>query len=203
MAINGALTELQAVNLILGSIGEAPVDTLDAPTHPDAEDAQSLLLAARVRLLSEGWHFNKFDNWTLTRDGSNNITVPALALEVDTMGEHEYIDVIVIDTKLYDKYNRTFIFDKDLVCSVIMDIEWTNLPQSARDAIIEDAGMQFQAGKVGSQILHRFNAERFMAAIRRLRRAHKRTADRSVLTHNPDVSRMQMYGTRRANFYTR
>lgn len=196
MAVNGALTELQAVNLMLGSIGEAPIDTLDTPTHPDAEDAVNNLLASRVRLLSEGWHFNKFDDWTLTRDGSNNITVPTGALEVDTSGEHEYIDVIVIGTKLYDKTNRTLVFDKDLVCTVIMDVDYADLPQAARDAIIEDAGMQFQAGKVGSQILHRFNEQRYIGAIRRLRRHHKRTADRSVLTHNPDVSRMQMYGTR-------
>jgi hypothetical protein len=54
-------TELEAVNAMLGAIGEAPLPTgtdLSASPHPDVQTAIGVLTATTREVLSTGWRFN-------------------------------------------------------------------------------------------------------------------------------------------------
>ncbi len=50
--------ELQAVNQILASVGQAPVTTLEQ-TNPDVAIAYQTLLEVSREVQAEGWTFNK------------------------------------------------------------------------------------------------------------------------------------------------
>jgi hypothetical protein len=53
-----ATTELEAVNAMLASIGEAPLDTLDGATQSDVQTAINILRDTTREVQSEGWRFN-------------------------------------------------------------------------------------------------------------------------------------------------
>ena len=55
---SGSQTELQAVNEILASVGQAPVTTLEQ-TNPDVAIAYNTLLEVNREVQAEGWTFNK------------------------------------------------------------------------------------------------------------------------------------------------
>ena len=52
------LTELEAINQVLGAIGQGPVDTLDN-TNPDVAVVQTTLSQVSRDVQAEGWSFNK------------------------------------------------------------------------------------------------------------------------------------------------
>jgi hypothetical protein len=51
-------TELEAVNTMLNTIGEAPVNTLVNMTSVDASSALSILNSVNREVQSQGWFFN-------------------------------------------------------------------------------------------------------------------------------------------------
>jgi hypothetical protein len=53
-----ATTELEAVNAMLASIGEAPIDSLDGATQSDVQTAINILRDTTREVQTEGWRFN-------------------------------------------------------------------------------------------------------------------------------------------------
>ena len=66
-----ATTELEAVNVMLAAIGEAPINSLTGTLPVDARIAQTTLNETNKDVQSEGWHFNTEIDVVLTRDASN------------------------------------------------------------------------------------------------------------------------------------
>jgi hypothetical protein len=53
-----SMTELEAVNVLLTTIGEAPVNTLTGNQVTDVTVAKQVLLEISREIQSQGWHFN-------------------------------------------------------------------------------------------------------------------------------------------------
>src|SRR6185312_14961904 len=70
-------TELQAVNTMLSTIGEAPVDSLCGATSSGASLGDQVLEEVVRETLVQGWYFNIDKNCRLYRDGFGNIFLPA------------------------------------------------------------------------------------------------------------------------------
>ena len=68
-------TELEAVNTILSTIGEAPLNSLSGSLPVDGTMAKNVLSEISREVQSAGWHFNTHYKSTLTRDTNNNIPV--------------------------------------------------------------------------------------------------------------------------------
>ena len=81
------MTELEAVNIMLGAIGESPVSSLDDPSLVDVALAKSILDETNVALQTAGTHFNLEKNYPLTADTDGNINVPANCTKIDTVGD--------------------------------------------------------------------------------------------------------------------
>ena len=128
---SGSQTELQAVNQILASVGQAPVTTLEQ-TNPDVAIAYNTLLEVNREVQAEGWTFNKEENipWKLNND--KEVEIPENVLQMDLNEWHvsnRGRDTVRRDGKLYDRYNHTFVFDDDpLYVDVVYIIPWTDLP---------------------------------------------------------------------------
>ena len=76
-------TELDAVNQILSSVGQAPVTTLDLQ-NPEVSIAVNTLREQSKQVQLEGWSFNTEHGYELIRDSNTNeITFPPTALALD------------------------------------------------------------------------------------------------------------------------
>jgi hypothetical protein len=186
-------TELEAVNLMLWSIGESPVETLDDATLSDAESALALLRRSNRLIQTAGWHFNTDRKRLFTRDVDSFINLPPETLEVDTDGCNNWRDVQNRAGKLWDSDNNTFVFTEDLKLNIVLLKPFTEIPQAARDYITEEAGCIFQTGAVGSDLLYKFSEERKMQCRALLLRADNRTKDPNMLTGSSTVAQM-VYG---------
>ena len=106
-----ATTELEAINVMLSAVGEAPINSLAGTLPVDARQAQSFLNEASKEIQSEGWSFNYEYDVVLTRDAGNSIALPTSALRVDvSVANHPDIDPVQRGLKLYDRKNHTFSF---------------------------------------------------------------------------------------------
>lgn len=184
-------TELDAVNIMLGTIGEAPINSLDAATGVvDAVTARSILAEVSVQVQEEGWHFNTDYEFTLTPTDDGTIYVPGNAIEVDTSPYSRDFDVAIRGGKLYDRGNKTYTFAAPIKADLTILLEFEELPQAARHYITIRAARVFQQRVVGSDTLQAFTQQDELRALRAIRRYEARTADYNILTSNYSVMRV-------------
>lgn len=165
MPIVSPMTELDAVNDMLMSIGQAPVNTLQVTGIKDVAIAQQRLDRALRTTLSRGWWFNTDEAYELTPDIDGYIAIPADALKIDSASSD--ITERTHSTKgrcLYNRADQTFEFAEPVTCRVVWGYSFENIPQTARDYIATVAARRFQSKAIGSQILDRFEQEDEMKA---------------------------------------
>lgn len=185
-------TELDAINMMLGTIGESPINSLDGASGVvDAVLAQKILKEVSVQVQEEGWHFNVENNFVLTPAvPSKNIFLPDNCIEVDTSGPDQTLDVSMRGNRLYDRTNRTFEFTKDITCDLVLLFDFEELPQAARHYIAIRAARVFQQRLVGSEALGTFTERDEVRARTALKRFEAKTADYNILTGNYSVMRV-------------
>ena len=185
-------SELDAINIMLGTIGESPINSLDAATGVvDAVTARSILSEVSVQVQEEGWHFNTEYEFVLTPSlDSKEIYVPANAIEVDASAyDRNDIDVAIRGNRLYDRKNKTFQFQQDIKADLTILLEFNELPQAARHYITVRAARVFQQRVIGSDTLGSFSEKDEARALRSMRRYESKTADYNILTGNYSVMR--------------
>jgi len=105
------LTELNAVNSILGAIGQTPVTTLDLE-NPETSFVYQLLQECNRDVQDEGWVFNREDYYPLTPNSVGEIHIPANILRMDVSENDVYYtsNVVKRDGKLYNKQDHSYTF---------------------------------------------------------------------------------------------
>ena len=182
MAVLLPMTDLEAVNRMLSSIGQAPVNTLAVAGVGDVAKAAQQLLETARDVQSVGYSWNTDYGMTLTPDPDTGfILVPLGALDIDAADATENV-VVRADPDsgqpaLYDADNHTFVFTDPVDVDVIWGYEFNDLPQAARSYIATAAARRFQAQIVNSPILDRFNAEDEERAFLLLQRYERRSRD--------------------------
>ena len=128
-----ATTELEAVNIMLAAIGEAPINSLTGTVPVDVRLAQSTLNEVNKEVQSEGWSFNTEINVELSRDGDDQVALSSNVLRVDpNVYDHADIDAIQIGLKLYDRKNHRYTFTEDLKCTVVYFRTFDEIPEPAK-----------------------------------------------------------------------
>ncbi len=140
----GASTELDAVNSILMSVGESPVNTLSVQS-PEVVIAQKTLQQVCREILSEGWKFNTETQYPITLNTNDEVVIPANVLQID-LNRFRHPDAF--DTirktdngiqKLYDLHDHTYKFTNTSGGKIYVDIIWMiefgDIPQVFRDYI--------------------------------------------------------------------
>ena len=140
-------SKLDAVNTMLGVIGEMPVNSLGSGTQRSANVvlAENVLDETSREIQSEGWHFNTEHKYKLSKDASTNrIILPLNTLRVDTeVGKYTDIDIVQRGTSLYDRKNHTHKFDKDLEVSIIFLLSFIEMPEQFRSYVAIRAARKF------------------------------------------------------------
>jgi hypothetical protein len=130
-----AQTELQAVNEILASVGQAPVTTLDQ-TNPDVAIAYDTLVQVSREVQAEGWTFNKEYEYPFVPDTNNEIVIPSNILQLDLTPSYGDKDAVIRSGKLYDRTAHTYTWTDDTVyCDVLWYFDWVDLPTPVKDYI--------------------------------------------------------------------
>ena len=131
-------SELDAVNSILMSVGESPVNTLNVQS-PEVVIAQKTLQQVTREILSEGWVFNTEKEVEFIPDTNDQVFLSDAILQVDLNRFHhlDTYDVIRKDGKLYDRYQHkdTFPDDDILYLDVVWMYSFDDIPQPFRDFI--------------------------------------------------------------------
>lgn len=165
------LTELDAVNLIRGSVGKAPVSSLTT-TNPDVIAAQLRLKNSATELQTKSWWFNTELSFTLSPNTTNEILVPSNALE--TRPEDPFAYLTTRGNRLYNPITNTFKFDCPIVAELLLRIDFDELPFVAANFIQYDAARKFQADFDGDPNRIKDLRDDTSAAWLRLREAESR-----------------------------
>ena len=174
-------SELDAVNVMLTSIGESPVNTLGSGLQ-EAEIAEVVLDNVSRDVQSAGWHFNTEIRYKLPRNSSNEITIPTNAVKVDkTNLLRDYnLDVVERGRKLYDRIGNKFTFDQDIEVDMVLLLPFEDLPEVARRYITLRAARTYQQRIIGNDTLSKMLATDEQQAWISLREAEAEASDYTI-----------------------
>jgi hypothetical protein len=192
-----AQTELEAVNAMLLSIGQAPVSTLAVTGIKDVNIARLQLKSSTRRCLSMGWDFNTDTNYQVSPTVGGLIPVPVGALSTDPVSNLEDVTVRRHPSGVmafFNKTDNTFTYENPLSLKVIWGFPFEDLPECARNYIATYAGRRFQSKLIGSPILDRFEEEDEMSSWITLQREERLTSDTNMFRKSAALS---AFGNRR------
>lgn len=159
MAYPTPLDELDAVNAMLHDIGERPVNTLAGSARLDVTRAVNALNMVSRSTQQRGWWFNT-EKITIQVDSNGRYTVPNDVVHIEAFedgpvpGSDERAYVLTQrGAYVYDRENGTNVFDtasEDLVILAVRLLDFTELPNSAREYIYCAASIRFQSRTLGS-----------------------------------------------------
>ena len=182
----GPSSELDAVNELLASIGEEPLDDLDI-MPPSGNTALMLLRRQSRDLQDEGYWFNRSSGVVLTPDVGGEIAVPAAALSVD--GETE--DLIVIGSRLFNRTTNTFIFTASVTCEISYHRPWADLTSVVRRYITALALERFIEGFPSADPTSASRQRNLMRAQVSFKRAELRAGDYNIRSNSAVQSTLQ------------
>ena len=179
-------TELEAVNKVLRMMGEAPVNSLEGQFGL-ARQANDTLNEVSRTIQAEGWSFNTDYERTLTRDSSKEIILSSDISRVK-IDPYEYPDLEVVQrgSKLYDRRNNTSLFDEDLTADVTYILDWTDLPEHARQYMMVKAGRTLQEQILGSAELTQINLTMEAEAKAQFLEEETNAGDHNMIRGNPN-----------------
>lgn len=182
-------TELDAVNLMLSSIGEAPVNNISNTSNPDVLLARATLAECSRLVQSRRWHFNTEKGLELYPTlPTGEIQIPPNVMRVDTVENSKHLDVVHRGTRLYDRGNHRYIFIAPIKVDLLLFLPFGELPEAARYAIAVKAARKFQARALGSTALFSFTELDEREAMIILEEAEADTADLNMFTGNTTVA---------------
>ncbi len=178
----GHMTKLEAVNDILASIGEDPVNSLSSGL-PDAEQAETFLGRESRRIQLRGWHVNTLNDFVIELNAENQFALPDNTLKVDTVNpsggrkissppSSAFINASMRrsadNTKwiLWDADNNleTWTHDTWINVDLVQLIEFANLTPALQIYVWTSAAHRFQKSVMGSAALQQFTLEDVQAS---------------------------------------
>ena len=181
MSVTTPTTELDAVNVMLTSIGESPINTLGSGLQ-EAEIAEVVLDNVSRDVQSAGWHFNTEIRYKLIRTANKTISLPANVVKIDkTNLLRDYnIDVVERGRQLYDRIGNKYTFDDDIEVDMVVLLPFDEIPEVARRYITLRAARTFQQRIIGSETLSKMLAMDEQQAWITLREAEAETSDYTI-----------------------
>ena len=181
-------TDLEAVNIMLGTIGEAPVSTLEVSGLSDVAIAKQVLHELSRTIQTRGWHFNSEIDYPLSPTVDGFLLPPTNTLRIDVTKEYWDVDVVHRGTKLYDRINRTSVFTRELKFDLVLYLDFMDLPEAARNYITIRAARVFQRRILGSPELESYTQDEESFALVNLLEAEGDTGDSNMFTGSYSVA---------------
>ena len=177
-------TELEAVNTILSTIGEAPLNTLSGSLPVDGTVAKNVLSEVAREVQSQGWHFNTHINVTLARNTDNKIPLATnvVRVEIDPRkySKGDY-NIVQRDAFLYNLAKNEETFDTNFEnATVVYLLPFNEIPEQAKRYITIRSARIFHDRTLGANTLHKFSLEDETKALSILKQAESLTGDYTI-----------------------
>ena len=177
-------TKLEAVNSMLSTIGEAPVNSLTSGLV-DAETAETILNEVSRSVQASGWNFNSEPNYTVAANISGEVRLPTEVIRADLAdsetkfrsNKNEYVQR---GNKMYDKIKHTYNIGAPLTLDVVVLLNYELCPEVARRYISVKASRIFQERVVGSDTLSAMNRNDEQEALFALREMEGDNGDYNI-----------------------
>jgi len=156
------MSELDAVNMMLMTIGEYKVNDLtNLAGRSDAAIAKDILNNTSRAVQSKGWTFNMDFDVVKTPNNDNQIPLGNSILRIDTTNKVRSGDSDIVEraNKLYDREKNTHTFTDNVTVNEIILLNFDDLPEAARRFVAVRSARIFHDRVVGSGELHRFFQE--------------------------------------------
>jgi hypothetical protein len=187
-----SMTVLEAVNVLLTTIGEAPVNTLTGNQVTDVTIANQVLTEVSREVQAQGWHFNTEDKVVLSRNEFDFIVIPADVARIDTP---DYNTVIRGD-KLFNLDTRSYEFTTTVEASIVYYQDFLELPDVVKKYITTRAARIFSDRMLNSETIHRMVSRDEQKALIDLKDFEGDTADFNMMD-SYSVSRVMNRGNKR------
>jgi len=175
-------TKLDAVNLMLASIGQTPLNSLDTTGIRDAAIAELDLDMVTRSVLTRGWSFNTDYEFEIAPDVSDNILIPSNALSI--VPTYDYNDFVERDNSgtrmMYDREENSFEITTTEEYTIIRAVNLIQTPEAFRLYIMTRAARLFQSHIIGSDILFRYTAQHENEALATLTKAERRAKKTNI-----------------------
>ena len=184
MTITNRTTELEAVNTILSTVGEAPLSSLVGSLPVDGTMARNVLNEINREVQSQGWHFNTHYKATLSKDASNKIPVASNVLRVE-LDPNKFsklaYDIVQRNNYIYNLAKNTDIFDTNFdEVTIVYLLDFLDIPEAAKRYITIRSARVFHDRTLGATTLHKFSTEDEARALIVLKQAEASTGDYTI-----------------------
>jgi len=177
------LTQLDVVNQCLASMGETPLNAVDAD-HPFVAAALLTLKTTNTQEQAKGWWFNT-DLVTLHPDAlSRFIYVPDDAISINP--NDTGTAWVLRGRRLYDRFTSTYEFAGDVRVELVREIPFEDLPMLATHVIAARTVLDFQSAYDSDADKYSRLGVAYQQAFSTLRAEHIRQVKANML-NNPTV----------------
>lgn len=181
-------TELEAVNIMLGTIGQAPITSLERTGLLDAEIAQQVLAEVNRAVQMEGWHWNREENFPLPANTDGEVVVPSNVLEIEPVEQVSRLRKLTLrGNRIYDKETFSFNIGETLRYNMTVLLKFTELPEYARRYITLRSARVLQERMLMSDVVDAYAEKQERIARAMLERAEHRTANHNMVTGTYDA----------------
>jgi len=181
-------TKLQAINTMLSTVGEPPINSLTAQ-RADALIAQNILDEVSREVLTYGWHFNTDVDIVMSPETSSGyIYISDSVVRIDMDTAYSAYDVVIRGNKLYNKKTNSFVFGEDIKVVQVHLMDFDEMPEVAKRYITIRAARIYQDRMVGSTQHHAFTMQDEIAALTGMSEYETEIGDYTIFD-SPDVWR--------------
>lgn len=185
-----ATTKLDAINTMLSTIGEAPINTLEDIGSVDAVMAEQILDSTSREVQGRGWHWNTEHEYKIQPDVNGSLWLPPTVLRADDSKGRLGKDVVVRGQRLYDRRRHSYEFTDPMTIDLMVLLEFEELPQPAKHFIMIRSARIFQERVVGSGTLSGFTEMDEVWAKFQLEEMEGDIAEYNILTDSYAVARV-------------
>jgi hypothetical protein len=180
--------KLKTVNIILSSIGEMPVNSLDGDKTQDVAVAVQTIDEVTAEMQARGWRWNTEYKFAFPRDGNNKVPIPSDVTVIEfSPCRYTDIDPVARGAFFYDRKNQTAVFTKTLTADrIVRLLSFEELPEAARRYITIKSARLVAGRILNSPPLVGFTQQEELVAWQGLVNDELRTTNTNVL--NSDVS---------------
>jgi len=185
------LSELDAVNQMLIAIGSGVVTSIQGQQNRDVAAAKDILRRARIRVCSEGWHFNTEEDISMSPDPTSKvIDLPSGTLHIDqTIKRYQSgLDIVQRGSRIYNREGNTYQLDRTIYVDRVFEMAWDDLPEIARHYIAAIATEEAVTYLDGDQAAIQRAAQRAMLARRDMMSHETRSADLTVFDQETEYN---------------
>lgn len=179
-------TELEAVNTIIGALGEMPLSSLEDSLNVDAINAYRILQTTNRQQQARGWSFNIHEDYVLNPDSmtgrikwAENFLFLRGTEGTKYTKQGDYV---------YDFTNKTANFTQPITVTAIFLMPLEELPDALRNFIVAKAALTFQIRYLGEPNLTQSLQEDVQEAWQALQEYELDTNDYSLLDNDNVVT---------------